>query len=1241
MSLFKLLVVLCLCGQVTQAFGYSWTQSTRWREDSTSQDDQRVIYPESNFPSKGYDVRPHQQLRSMFPSAIVGDGNNKETSDNLWEAMLASEYVIGNSSDLPRARDMVEDYQINFIDPTVNSDNFFFTYYSDNSTRDLSRFFIPLTLSGGPHDGESIINNNNLLAVGDNNTLWLDPDGSISIYNYDFGGVDENPTNTTFSSGPASWIGQTIQSKISLLIGYEAGKLYFLEGDNSIHIFDEDMDYVRTDEFEFEGSLYGYNLSDLVDGNITNAYYIGWDNGPIVVFVRPDYGGYPPVHNNTYTWTHTARWREEYRDDSGPISYRQESGSVWDVRPHRQTYSMFPDQIVGDGDNKETSDNLWKALITSDYIIGDDSTLPRANDFIEDWDYNFIDPADTNENFWGNYYTNRPTGDVYTYWYPLTMQDGEHAGESVFNNDKLLAMGDNDYLWLDADGTLSRYDYSGGDIAYDFSDSHFQEGPRGWLGAPLADKLQYLIGYENNQLYFLVGDDELHVFDTSLDFVKTQQIRLNGDLSAYSLGDIVDKQVSGVTYVGWDLGPIFVMVDTSEVSGPDHFRLSYASSALTCNPHEVTITACADAACSSNYADTVNVTLSPTGWVGGDSISFSGGTSTVSLAHTQVETVSLGVVTSTPEKTGTDNLCQIDGGAASTHCSLSFADSGFIFSVSDTLANKEVSNVAVRAVSTDDTNQCVPAFADTNKNIDFWSDYITPDNSSRVASLPVYVNSRAAGSNSGSPLSESLYFDSNGEAQIAVRYPDAGQVQLNARYTGSGDDDGLVMQGSDQFVSRPAGLCVSTTTSCSAADSSCPAFAAAGDAFQLSIQAMAWEADADTNFCDNTQATPSYDASSVALSANLLAPAGGVNGTLSPSSYHHSAAVQGKNDLSATQSEVGVFSFSATPPAYLGGYLGNQVSQPSYTSAAVGRFYPHHFDASVSEAGALSAGCTGASHFLYSGDSTHLFPYPEIEIQAKNASGVITQNYTETGFNRLSASQVFAGISQPTQDNQTNGVNGTRLAVTANATAGTLSVTANGVLNYQFHSLDTVRYQHSANAEVASFTPDISWSVGLVEDSDSVAFSSVTSLTPSVSFDLRFGRIWVEEAYGSEMRDLAVPIRAEYYNGSQYVLNQDDSCTDWDTANASVTPSSLTELGVASGRLAGGESGQDGIVLRAPINVPGTPDTGKARVIYTAPAWLQGDYDGDGSFENPEATANFGIYRGHDRIIYRRESVSP
>ena len=85
---------------------------------------------------------------------------------------------------------------------------------------------------------------------------------------------------------------------------------------------------------------------------------------------------------------------------------------------------------------------------------------------------------------------------------------------------------------------------------------------------------------------------------------------------------------------------------------------------------------------------------------------------------------------------------------------------------------------------------------------------------------------------------------SQGEATLNVNYQDAGRMQLNARYTGTMEENGLVMSGSDSFVSRPVGFCIQSQSSageCSASDASCHLYRYAGESFPLQLIAKAWD----------------------------------------------------------------------------------------------------------------------------------------------------------------------------------------------------------------------------------------------------------------------------------------------------------------------------------------------------------------------------------------------------------------
>ncbi|WP_436476871.1 PEP-CTERM sorting domain-containing protein [Janthinobacterium sp. LB3P112] len=273
--------------QAQAATNYNWTQVSRWMEGARYAQDGATIYPQEWYPAKGYDVRPHQQLYAMFPGQVVGDGNNKVTSDNLWKALLTSRDVIGNSTNLTRARDISEDWDVNFVNPNVPNKNYWTDFYVDKGWGEISREAYPLTLTGGPQAGQSLLGNNNLLAMGDDKSVWLDVDGTLSYYNYLTGTLAFDSTKTSLAGGAVGWSDASLTSKLGNMIGYEESNLYFLEGANTVHVYNYDLGFVRTDEFRFNGDLADHSLADVIDGKVEGYSYLGWDVGPVVVGVSP------------------------------------------------------------------------------------------------------------------------------------------------------------------------------------------------------------------------------------------------------------------------------------------------------------------------------------------------------------------------------------------------------------------------------------------------------------------------------------------------------------------------------------------------------------------------------------------------------------------------------------------------------------------------------------------------------------------------------------------------------------------------------------------------------------------------------------------------------------------------------------------------------------------------------------------------------------------------------------------
>ncbi len=338
-------------------------------------------------------------------------------------------------------------------------------------------------------------------------------------------------------------------------------------------------------------------------------------------------------------------------------------------------------------------------------------------------------------------------------------------------------------------------------------------------------------------------------------------------------------------------------------------------------------------------------------------MTFNGGSTQIQLQKFDQTPLTLGVSSSTPAtRPGSDTLCRSGSGPLSTAaCRLSFADSGFIFDVADKLANKPETGVLVKAMKSDGTAQCVPAFTSTNKTLSFWSEAL----SAVVGSPKVQLKPTGAlswqdiGSNQAAATPLTLAFDSQGQSRIDINYADAGRVELNTLYTGttSEGDAGLVMHGADDFVSFPLGFCVEVEQYCQAADASCAPFRRAQENFPLSISAKAWADNGNADLCKNLT-TPSYQQADLSLWHKLIAPASGQPGELQLQQYDHLHQQTPENNrLAQAVSEVGVFEFGVTAPLPYEG----SVAFPSLVGSAywqgpsgktiipVGRFVPAFF----------------------------------------------------------------------------------------------------------------------------------------------------------------------------------------------------------------------------------------------------------------------------------------------------------
>ncbi|KRV97331.1 DUF6701 domain-containing protein [Aeromonas veronii] len=698
----------------------------------------------------------------------------------------------------------------------------------------------------------------------------------------------------------------------------------------------------------------------------------------------------------------------------------------------------------------------------------------------------------------------------------------------------------------------------------------------------------------------------------------------------------------------------------------DHFQLDHSGQPLTCNPETVTVKACADAACSTLITDPVTATLSLTptsasnGWIGGNTVTFSSGSTTVQLRNNTPTAVTIGVSGSTPTtKPFSTTLCKAGAGTPSAAaCTLNFADSGFFFDVPDTYSNQP-QDVTISAVKKDDiTKQCVPGFTGV-RSVGFWGTYNNPNTNNFGSKISIDGNAiatYAASVPSPTPTTLNLAFDNQGKATLKkVTYPDAGQMQLSASHNGSGETAGLVMKGADTFVARPVGLCITPPQGgCAAGDSSCPVFKKAGEAFQVDIKAMAWESANDGDICVGNQTTPNFSLPNIALGSTLVAPNPGTNATLGTTAYSHVAAANSANNVSQTVSEVGVFRMTATPPAAKSpegstistGYFGYTI--PPASSMPVGRFVP--WDYSLSN-GFITPACNAFTYMSQPFASGFV-------LTARNLQKGTTENYQGAfakGVAEMVAANALDGVARDKR---------ITLSPSLSWASGIASVNQQSPLG-----LNT-RFDRAASPEA----PFATLSFGLkVDDQDggntllanpnmntAVAGTCSGSGCNAVLLGtqkLLYGRLQVGTAAGLASAPLAIPLQMQYYEGGNWLQNKVDQCTQLSLANQGFTflnPSqtfdaATRELNLGAGRkiklglgssAPGGDAAlaKDGEILfhfakpDISVRIPYKVELAKQP---SQPLWLSDPTSANDG--NLQGEAIFGSSRGNDRIIYRRE----
>jgi len=503
----------------------------------------------------------------------------------------------------------------------------------------------------------------------------------------------------------------------------------------------------------------------------------------------------------------------------------------------------------------------------------------------------------------------------------------------------------------------------------------------------------------------------------------------------------------------------------------------------------------------------------------------------------------------------------------------------------------------------------------------------------------------AAQTSAYSPVTLTFGSTAPATTALALNYPDAGLVQLHARYQlldGNGLPSGDYIYGSsNDFVVRPFALGFSAidgggspgvvNPQGEAPDGS--GFLPAATVFEFDLGGYRYAAgedgdgdgvaDAGVDVTDNGL-TPNFTAT-VALALGTVTPAAS-NGVLSAapvSITSHGIAI----DQRASYNEVG----SLRMVAQVEDYGGAADADVAGVSPVVGRFYPQQL---VLLAGAEVTGrCNNMTYMDQPGISV------DFTLEAQNAAGERTRHYDAAllGAANLASVAIYARNGDDGVDRgaRLDGLNGAWVA-------GRYPVSSGSVRFARAATADGPFDQLQLGVGALDPLPEALSLLGASGAPASLALGSPTLV--------RYGRLAAENAYGPETEPLPQPLQAQYYDSTsgRFVRNGLDDCSEVAalTLNGlAFDPGQAVDLGNGASSLpsvAEADSGGFGFKLQAGdaglfFSAPGAGRTGSVNlgVDLGAYPWLQYDWNGDGAPDAAmrPALSTFGRYRGNDRVL--------
>lgn len=259
--------------------------------------------------------------------------------------------------------------------------------------------------------------------------------------------------------------------------------------------------------------------------------------------------------------------------------------------------------------------------------------------------------------------------------------------------------------------------------------------------------------------------------------------------------------------------------------------------------------------------------------------------------------------------------------------------------------------------------------------------------------------------------------------------------------------------------------------------------------------------------------------------------------------------------------------------------------------ATFGRFTPAKFLVSgasdKTNPASITAAHTSGTTFTYFGQDGFTATFT---LKPVNAAGATTKNYPLTDPGSALNAWSALGLSASTLPAGS--------LLSASATAPSLTWT-NGVASV------SVRSQVS---HPTALTQQTSLNItARPKDSDEITTDAAVILGTTI---LRFGRLRLLPAYGSDLLPVRVPVRAEYYTDNGWALNADDSATPISAGSLAIEPIAPTGSSLAFSTPPSGITGSPSLNLTQGVTelviTPNTRGVGGAYIALNLGAGYSG-----------------------------------